>query len=154
MRLTFPKRLRDAIGECTLYFAPGTEGSIGVYPEAVFAALADRLSGSSPVGGDVRTFSRLFFAQAHAVEIDKQGRVRLPQELLELGGLDKEVVLLGVRDHLELWNRDAWNAYREAQQSRYDEIAERAFDESAGKPLGSPVRAAPPCEETTPQVPR
>ena len=98
-----------------------------MYTEEAFARLADRLAQVSPTRQDVRTFNRLFYARAQRVELDSQGRVRIPVELAELGHLEKEVVLLGVQDHLEIWAADRWKAYLTERQGHYDEIAEAAF---------------------------
>jgi MraZ protein len=86
------------------------------------------LAAESPAGPDVRAFSRLFYAQAQPAELDGQGRIRIPPELAELAGLSREAVLLGVQDHLELWDRGRWEAYLAERQTRYDEIAEAAFE--------------------------
>jgi MraZ protein len=131
-RLAIPKRLRDALGqEATdvgvLYAAPGTDGSLALYTEESFSRLAQQLGASPPTGQDVRAFSRLFYAQAQRLEVDRQGRVRIPPELVQLAGLEKDVMLVGVRDHLELWNRQRWDAYLAQQQTQYDQLAERAF---------------------------
>lgn len=129
-RLAIPKRLRDALG-CpeggNLYVAPGTNGSLSVYTEESFAQLADRLTQVSLARREVRDFARLFYGSAQRVELDRQGRVRLPGELIEQAALGKEVVLVGVRDHVELWASQRWEAYLHEKQSHFDEIAEAAF---------------------------
>jgi MraZ protein len=61
------------------------------------------------------------------VELDGQGRVRIPPELAALADLDKEITLVGVRDHLELWNRERWQVYLAQRRENYDELAEKAF---------------------------
>ena len=130
LRVAIPKRLREALGgesRTGIYIAPGTDQSLALYTEEAFARLADRLAQASPTRQDVRTFNRLFYARAQRVEIDSQGRVRIPPELAQLARLDKEVVLLGVQDHVELWAADRWNSYLAERQGHYDEIAEAAF---------------------------
>ena len=130
-RLAVPKNLRDAFvtkGEkAEGYVAPGTDGSVAVYTEEGFQRLSERLAKSSPAGQDVRAFSRLFFSKAEHVELDAQGRIRLPAGLVKEAELKHEVVLLGVRDHLEIWNLERWDEYVKKQQESYDELAERAF---------------------------
>jgi MraZ protein len=130
LRVAIPKRLRDAM-QCLagsgLFVAPGTDTSLAIYTETAFASLADRLTRVSPTRQDVRTFTRLFYAQAQSVELDQQGRIRIPPELAQLAHLEKEVVLLGVQDHLELWAADRWQVYVAEKQTHYDEIAETAF---------------------------
>ena len=110
-----------------MYIAPGTDQSLALYTEEAFARLADRLAQASPTRQDVRTFNRLFYARAQRVELDSQGRVRIPPELAELARLDKEVVLLGVQDHMEIWAAERWKSYLAERQGHYDEIAEAAF---------------------------
>lgn len=135
-RIAIPKKLRTALeaeggGEATersLYLTPGTDGSLGIYSAAAFARLSERLAERSPTGQDQRAFRRLFYAQAHSAEMDAQGRVRIEPELVQLAGLASEVVMVGVGDHIELWDVQRWEDYRQQQQARYDELAERAFE--------------------------
>jgi MraZ protein len=129
-RVAIPKTLREALGSRSkgvLYVTPGTDGSLALFTEDALADLAGRLAQASPNAQDVRAFSRLFYARAQAVEIDGQGRVRIPPELADLAGLVREVVLVGVLDHLELWDRQRWEQYVKARQSQFDQIAEAAF---------------------------
>src|SRR5262245_43159147 len=108
LRIAVPKPLRICLGKpepTALIVAPGTDGSLAIYTEAAFARLAERLEQSSPTHEDVRAFSRLFYAQAQRVELDGQGRIRIPVELAGLAGLRGQAVLLGVQDHMELWDR-------------------------------------------------
>lgn len=130
LRVAIPKRLRDAMEpgiERGLYVAPGTDGSLALYTEEVFASLADRLAEVSPQGQNVRAFRRLYYAQAERVDVDGQGRIRIPPELAKLAELAKEAVLLGVHDHLELWDKSHWEAYLTEKSPQYDEIAEQAW---------------------------
>jgi len=130
LRVAIPKRLRETLG-CpmggNLYVAPGTDGSLAIYTEEAFARWGERLKIAPPAQKDVRAFTRLFYAQAQQVEIDRQGRIRLPAELAALARLEKDAVLLGVQDHLELWAAEQWKRYLTEQQARYDEIAEAAL---------------------------
>jgi MraZ protein len=130
LRLAIPKRLRDALvgeGKAELYVTPGIDGSLAIYSPATLELLARRLADSSPTKNEVRSFNRLFYARAERVEVDGQGRVRIPPPLAELAGLGKEAVLLGVQDHLEVWDRGRWETYLNQHADRYDEIAEQAF---------------------------
>ena len=130
-RIAIPKRLRDAFktddGPEVLFLAPGTDESLLIYTEASFSRLADQLAASSPTGQDVRAFSRLFFSQAERLELDRQGRMRVPAELVRHASLDKDAVLVGVRDHLELWDQSKWDAYVVHENEQFDQTAERAF---------------------------
>lgn len=132
LRIAIPKRLRDSLATAdnqtpALYVAPGTDGSITIYTEESFSRVADQLSNASPTGKDVRAFSRLFFSQAESVELDGQGRVRIPKELAAIAGLSEEAVLIGVRDHMEVWDAKRWQEYIDANAQEYDELAEKAL---------------------------
>ncbi|MGQ9574803.1 MAG: division/cell wall cluster transcriptional repressor MraZ [Thermoguttaceae bacterium] len=142
-RLAIPKPLRDVLG-CRpggiLYVALGTDGSLAIYTEEAFERLGARLAAVSPTQQSVRAYTRLFYARAHRVQLDQQGRIRIPGELAELAGLGREVVLLGVQDHLELWAAQRWQQYLKDKQPHYDQIAEAALGGSAGSP--SPHRSS------------
>ena len=134
LRIAVPKPLRDALGALAkgvLYVTPGTDGSLALYTEEALARLAQRLAVSSPNAQDVRAFSRLFYARAQAMELDGQGRLRVPPELAELAGLTKEAVVVGVHDHVELCDRQRWEQYVAPQQANYDQIAEAAVEKPA-----------------------
>lgn len=133
LRLAIPKRLREAMGcgqGASLFVAPGTDGSLAIYAEEAFRRLAERVGAVSPTEQHVRAFARLFYARAQCVELDSQGRLRIPADLAQLGQLGTDVVLLGVQDHLEIWAKERWDVYLTEKQTRYDDIAEAAL----GKP--------------------
>jgi MraZ protein len=153
LRLALPKSLRDALGDATdrpVFLAPGSDGSLALFPEASFEQLAQRLAAASPAAMEVREYRRMFYARATRAELDRQGRLRLPQELADFAGLVRDVVLLGVQDHVELWDRDRWTAYLGSRQERYDAIAEAAF---GGTPSSGPPRKPEQTEEVE-RIPR
>jgi MraZ protein len=129
-RIALPKRLREALEAekaAALFLTPGTDESLALYTEETLKALAARLAAASPTRQDVRAYNRLFYAQAEQVELDDQGRFRVPAGLVKLAGLNREVTLVGVQDHLEIWDRVRWEAYLEGKSGDYDRIAEQAF---------------------------
>ncbi len=131
LRVAIPRRFRTAMGcpeRGLLYVTPGTDGCLAIYSEEALGRLADRLTSAPPTRQQVRDFARMFYGRAQQVELDSQGRVRIPKHLAELAGLQREVVLLGVQDHLEVWPADRWQAFLGEKQKHYDEIAEAAFD--------------------------
>ncbi len=151
LRFAIPKRLRDLIIKhepaSVMYLAPGTDGSLALYPESSFNRMAAQLDQSAPNSKDVRAFSRMFFTQAQHLELDRQGRIRIPPELARFASLTKEVVLLGVRDHLEIWDREKWHQYFNLGQAKYDFIAESAF--SGTTQSGLPERGPDPMTQKT-----
>jgi transcriptional regulator MraZ len=151
-RLALPKRLRELLAnQGQLVLTPGTDGSLALFPEQAFAALTEKLAARSPTGHEVRAFSRLLYAQSQSVEIDSQGRVRLPAELARLAALDRDVVLLGVGDRVELWNKSRWEAYLADLQPRYDELAESALSD---RPAATSTTATAPEIAPRPMQPR
>ncbi|HEX6960694.1 MAG TPA: division/cell wall cluster transcriptional repressor MraZ [Lacipirellula sp.] len=128
LRLAIPKPLRDQLnpGE-PLYLTPGLDGCLGVYTPGAFAALADRLEASSPAAREVRDYSRLFFSQAAAVTPDAQWRFRVTPELTRWAGLAGEVMVVGVRDHIEVWAAEKWDQYVAQHDGQYEQLAEAAF---------------------------
>jgi len=130
-RIALPKRLRDILScgdETTMYLAPGTDQSLAIYTEESFADLFAQLSQNPPTSQDVRAFGRLFFARAERVELDRQSRFRISPELAEIAELKSELVLVGVGDHIEIWDRLRWDEYQADKQPQYNDIAERAFN--------------------------
>lgn len=140
LRVAIPKPLRDALTAGPLYLTPGLDGCLALYPEADFAALADRLATGSPAAPATRDYSRLFFSQAECVNADRQGRLRLPAELAKWANLESEVVLIGVRDRLEIWNAAGWDAYVAQRDHSFNDLAVAA--------LGGPAPGPPASAET------
>jgi len=130
LRVAIPKELREAADLSpggVVYATLGTDGSLALYPETSFSEMAERLSAGSPNAPEARDYDRLFFAGSRRLELDGQSRVRIPAELAEHAGLKKDTVLLGVRDHMELWDQQRWEAYVKEKTPQYDTIAAAAF---------------------------
>jgi MraZ protein len=128
LRLAIPKPLREQLppGE-SLYLTPGLDGCVAVYPPAAFAALADRLAAQSPAAREVRDYSRLFYSQAAAVLPDGQWRIRLSPELSRWAELSSEVMVVGVRDRIEVWAVEKWESYVAQRDAQYEQLAELAL---------------------------
>ncbi|MCE9546476.1 MAG: division/cell wall cluster transcriptional repressor MraZ [Planctomycetia bacterium] len=133
-RVALPKELRSALtqaGGDSFYAAPGTDGSLSLYGEPEFLRLSRKLARSSSGRSDARAYGRLFYAQARRIQLDGQGRLRVPPELAEWAGLKSSAVLVGVGDHVEIWNEERWKTYLAEHQGRFDELAEAALDQTA-----------------------
>ncbi len=126
-RLPVPKQLRDELAKescsCVLFITPGTDGSLAIYSEKAFQDYTQKLSLLSANDPNVRTYLRLYYSQAEQVEMDKQGRIRIPDRLMKLAGLEHEVVLLGVHQHIELWDLTKWSQFLTQNQSEFDQFA-------------------------------
>ncbi|MDX1682511.1 MAG: hypothetical protein R3336_05285 [Phycisphaeraceae bacterium] len=86
----------------------GEQQSLCLYTEQSFGQRAAELDNSELDAEELLTYERLFFSLARRVEMDKSGRVRLPDQLMQMVELDSEVVLIGVKDHLEIRDRTQW----------------------------------------------
>jgi MraZ protein len=127
-RLGLPKRIREQLGEPeTLFVTPGPDQSLWLYSQAGLEQLAEKLDESPATDAEVRVFRRLYFAQTESVDVDRTGRILIPERLLQFAGLQHEVVLIGVRDHLELWDAQRWQEYLTLNAPRFDAVAEGAF---------------------------
>ena len=116
-RLAIPSEIRHQIqrqmgaaeGDAIyLYVTLGEDQALSLYTEGGFEQRAQELDGSALNSEELLAYERLLFSTARRIELDKQGRVRLPDTLLKQTGLGGEVVLLGVKDHLEIRDRQRW----------------------------------------------
>ena len=109
-RLAIPAEIRDAWNAerhgAMFVAAPGQNGGLWLWPEKKFVEHADRIESGLVTQEEVVRFNRYYFPRAARVPFDSAGRVRIPERLLEDFGLSGQVVILGVRDHLELASRD------------------------------------------------
>jgi MraZ protein len=122
-RLALPKRLREQMGGPRLLFVtPGPDQSLWLFTQECLERQADRLDQGSPSDADARVFRRLYFAQTEAVDVDGTGRILLPDRLVALAGLGHDIVLIGVRDHLELWDAARWQTYLDSHLSGFEKL--------------------------------
>lgn len=129
-RLAVPKRLRDELcdeSNPVLYIAPETEQALTLYSNTEFKRRAETLAESLPQQASLRNYRRLYYSQAEQVEVDGQGRIRLPERLVSFAGLEQEVVLLGVHDHVEIWDRSRWQQFLDQHASGFDSLANAAL---------------------------
>jgi MraZ protein len=122
-RLALPKRIREQVGDITqLFVTPGPDQSLWIYTKDELERLSAKLDQTPATDGEARVFRRLFFAQMEAVEIDRTGRILVPERLVHFAGLEHEVVLLGVRDHLELWDSQRWAEFLAQNGPQFDKL--------------------------------
>jgi MraZ protein len=103
----------------------GMEGCLNVYAAAEWQGLADRISAIDPLSRDGREMRRFFFTGAVSGGLDKQGRMVLPAPLLDSVGIEREVTVAGMYDHLEVWDRTKWREHLREVEGRAEDVAER-----------------------------
>ena len=123
-RVVFCLNLSDSAA-VTIVVAPETEQALALFSEGEFQRRAEEVRASAGNSQEARTYLRLYFARAESVDIDKQGRIRLSERLMQLAGLQQEVVLVGVNDRVELWNRSRWEAFLNENEASFDEMARK-----------------------------
>jgi len=123
-RLTLPAKFRDDFADGA-YVTPGLDGCLDVYSAAEFERRAQRVRSLDPLSRESRLMQRYFFASASADAPDKQGRIMLPSALLDAAKLAREVVVAGVYDHVEIWDRATWRAQLQEMGGTAEHVAER-----------------------------
>lgn len=129
-RLAIPAEVRSRLEReklpPTFYVVPGPNGSLWLWPEKTFETMAADLEQSLVPGEDELAFAEATFPLARLVEIDSAGRVRVPEELLADAGLGSSVMIIGMRDHLELRDPESWQRDRAERRARQAEVMLRA----------------------------
>jgi MraZ protein len=123
-RLTLPARFRHALAEGVV-LARGIERNIDVYPRASWDANVARIAELDSLTREAREMKRFVFAGAVPAELDRQGRVLVPPHLAAHAKLGRDVVVAGVHDHVEIWDRAAWAAHLSAIEGSAGDVAER-----------------------------
>ena len=123
-RLIIPAKFREQLGE-TFVITNGNDGCLNIYTNEDWETSLEKLQ-LLPGNVDKRKLVRALVAKANTVEVDKQGRILIPTALREHAGLDKDVVLAGVIDKIEVWDKSRWD--NESNADDIDDIAERLAD--------------------------
>ena len=123
-RLIMPAKLKEDIGD-SFVITKGLDGCLFAYSKKEWQNFEEKLRTFPLTNKDARALMRFFLAGAMECEIDKQGRFLIAGNLREFAGLEKEVVVIGVLDKIEIWSKDKWLKYSEEENSSVDEIAEK-----------------------------
>lgn len=126
-RLAIPAKMRMELGQKAV-ITRGLDSCLFIHPQKEWEALAQKLS-QLPMGQENnRSFARLMLAGAQEAEMDSLGRVLVPDYLKDYAGLEKETVIVGVFNRLEIWNKKKWDKYKEEIEKDTDKLAERLGD--------------------------
>ena len=127
-RLVIPRKMRDELGY-KIYIMKGYDGALSIYKEEAFVKLVEELERLSFNKKENRDYLRLKLASVTDLDVDKMGRVQLPQALLTKHRIGKDVVVLGVSDHIEVWDAKKYQEYLASIEDNFEEIAERLSEE-------------------------
>jgi len=124
-RLTLPAKFRQAFGE-GVFVTRGFEGCLYAYRREDWTRLVEsRLAPLDPLSKEARRMQRYMFSGAAEAQLDGQGRVMIPSALIDHAKLGREVVVAGVHDHLEIWDRAAWRLELAEVEGSAEDVAER-----------------------------
>ena len=127
-RLSIPARFRTAFSS-GLVLAKDTDACISAWaPEAHEATVERALAGRNPFGREYKGLQRYFQANSFDMELDSSGRVTLPPPLMEHAGIEREVVVAGVGDHIEVWGRERWQEEQQVLDASIGEVTDSLGD--------------------------
>ncbi|MFD2208729.1 division/cell wall cluster transcriptional repressor MraZ [Virgibacillus halophilus] len=126
-RIIMPSKFREDLGD-SFVVTRGLDKCLFAYPLSEWKALEEKLKKLPLTKKDARAFTRFFFSGAVECEIDKQGRINIPQPLRKYANLEKECVVIGVSERIELWAKDEWEDYFEDSEESFAEISENLLD--------------------------
>ncbi|USS85530.1 division/cell wall cluster transcriptional repressor MraZ [Fructilactobacillus myrtifloralis] len=126
-RLIIPAKFREQLGP-QFMVTRGLDGCLFGYPPSEWEQVQEEIDHLPFNKRDARTFARLFFSAATECELDKQGRINLPEPLIKYAKLQKQCVLTGVSKRFEIWDAEKWDRYNEQAQDDFNEIAENLLD--------------------------
>jgi MraZ protein len=125
-RLFLPAKFRDQLAE-GLVVTRGQERCLTVWPQAAFEELARRAQEAPVTVKAARDYTRFLFAGASDETPDKQGRITIPPMLREYAALNKDVVVIGVMNRVEIWDPARWEEYADAGEAAFSEQSEEVF---------------------------
>ena len=137
-RVLVSNKLRSQIDVDThgsnFYLVLGANGILCLYPEKYFERIALAVAPNAAAPDEAVAFERISFAFASKVELDSQGRLLLNDRLRKRAGLLDRITLIGVRDHIELWNEDDWEQYVSSHMAQYQRQMSQARQYVLQKP--------------------
>lgn len=122
-RLIIPSKFREQC-EASVVVTRGFEGCLALYTQVGWQEYYAKLQTLPKNKKEARSFVRMITSRASDCEFDKLGRINIPNVLREVGNLDKECVIVGVGDHVEIWSQDSWDEYYDDNKDNFDEISE------------------------------
>lgn len=123
-RLVIPRKMRESLGN-KIFIMKGFDGALAIYKEDAYEEVIEELKKYSFNKKENRDYLRLKLASIVDLEVDKMGRVQIPVAILNKYGIQKDVVVLGAGDHIEVWDNTKYDAYMASIEDNFEEIAER-----------------------------
>ena len=122
-RLMIPRKMREELGY-KVYIMQGFDGSLSVYTEGKFILLSEEFAKLPFNQRKNRDYLRAQFATTYEMEVDKLGRMQIPTALLKKFNISRNVTVLGMGDHIEIWDSAKYEAYEQEAIENFDKNAE------------------------------
>jgi MraZ protein len=110
------------------YITRGLDRCLFVFTEEEWKLQEQKFKSLPFTKAEARKFNRLYFSGACEIILDKQGRVLIPKYLKEYAGIERQVVIVGVANRIEIWSQKYWKEFYEKTQGDYEDIAEKLID--------------------------
>lgn len=127
-RITIPAKFREKIKE-SFIITRGIENCLYAYKLEDFEKIVKKLEEIPFTKKDARCFTRFFLSGATDVEFDKQGRINIPEPLINYANLEKECIIIGSGDRLEIWSKTNWDNFMNSTKNDMSSIAENIFND-------------------------
>jgi MraZ protein len=125
-RIFLPAKFRDGLAD-GLVITRGQDRCLAIWPVADFVEQTQQLRNAPSSSKQVRDYQRMLASGASDETLDKQGRLTIPPPLRTYAGLDKDVVVVGAINRVEVWDAAAWQTYSEAQEAEFAEMNDDVF---------------------------
>ena len=126
-RLIIPSKFRNELGEAYV-ITKGLDKCLFIYSITEWDKIVSKLNTLQFTKKNVRAFERSFIGSASLNEFDKQGRINITSPLVHYANINKECVIIGVNERLEIWSLEEFNNYMKENEENLDEIAEDIFE--------------------------
>ena len=126
-RITIPAKIREELGN-DFFMTRGLEGCLYIYSKKSWDSIIEKYK-EIPDTRDKRYFMRIFLSGAVSCEIDAQGRVNIPTPLLDYAKLEKDCLIIGVDDRLEIWSKEEWEIFININENKLSDLADNLFSD-------------------------
>ena len=130
-RFILPAKFREKIkglSKKKFYITRGLDNCLFLFDQERWEKVEEKLQALPFTKKQSRDFNRLLFSGAQEIEIDSQGRVSLPGYLKELASIIRDIVIVGIGDRIEIWDKQKWSNFYSDNQGKFEEVAENLFE--------------------------
>lgn len=122
-RIMFPSKFREDIGDQEFVITRGLDNCLFLYEQKEWEILEEKIKNLPLTQKDSRAFVRFLFSGAIKDKFDNQGRIKIPDNLIDYAKLEKEIVITGTLNRIEIWSKTVWDEYINKTSENFDEIA-------------------------------